>query len=48
MFSILQRHLSGEILGFVLNDEGEVMYFDTEEEAETAAKEYCAFDYEIV
>jgi hypothetical protein len=49
MYSILERHLDGEIIGFVLSEEdGEIMYFDSEEEAEAAAKEYCAFDYEIV
>ena len=50
MFAILEVHLDNKIIGFIMEEDGggEILYFDTKEEAEKYAKENCAFDYQII
>jgi hypothetical protein len=48
MYSIISVQGCLPNLGLEMDEEGSTMLFDTEGEAESYAKENCAWDYKIV
>jgi hypothetical protein len=48
MFVILEYVNSTDVIGLVMNEDGNTQLFEKKEKAEEYVKENCAFEYQIV